>query len=104
MKDKPLVIVITLIGGLAASLCCIVNRAGLLTTLISVLVALVIFMIVGLIVNNIIVKQNKIVEEREIEEQIKQQALEREEEARKYREALGIGIGADTEEEQQKEE
>ena len=106
MKDKPLVIVITLIGGLAASLCCIVNKAGLMTTLISVLVALIVFMIVGSIVNNIVAKQNKIVEEREKEEQMKQQALEREEEAGKYREALGIETGADTEEEQkqQKEE
>ena len=54
MKDKPLVIIITLLGGAVCSICCILNRAGLLWTLLATLITLIVFMIIGLIVNRFI--------------------------------------------------
>ena len=57
MKDKPIAGLITLTAGLIACICCILNKAGLLTTLITVLAVLFVFMIIGLIVNSIVAKQ-----------------------------------------------
>ena len=57
MKDKPIAVIITLIAGLIAVICCIVNNAGLLGTLVTVLIVLFVFMIIGLIVNSIVTKQ-----------------------------------------------
>ncbi len=54
MKDKPLVIIITLLGGAVCSICCILKRAGLLWTLLATLITLLVFMIIGLIVNKFI--------------------------------------------------
>ena len=68
MKEKPLAIVITLTGGLVACICCIIRRAGLLKTLIAVLVSLIVFMIIGLIVNKIYMTIKTEVIEREKEE------------------------------------
>jgi len=78
MKDKPIVIIITLVAGLAACICCIINGAGLLATLVAVLVSLLVFMIIGMIVNAIIAKQR-----REAEERAKDEKMKAEEEARK---------------------
>ena len=54
MKDKPLVIIITLLGGAVCSICCILKRAGLLWTLLATLITLVVFLIIGIIVNRFI--------------------------------------------------
>ena len=64
MKDKPIAVIITLIAGLIACVCCIINKAGLLGTLIMVLVTLFVFMIIGLIVNSIVAKQGRDAEKR----------------------------------------
>ena len=69
MKDKPIVIIITLTAGFIACVCCILNKAGLLATLISVLVSMIVFLIIGQIVNSIIAKQDRIAEERAKDEQ-----------------------------------
>lgn len=68
MKDKPLAIIITLLGGSVACICCIVKGAGLLWTLLTVLISLFVFMIIGLIVNRISNQIRTEVEEREKEE------------------------------------
>ena len=88
MKDKPIVIIITLTAGLIACICCIINRAGLLGTLISVLISMVVFLIVGLIVNSIIARQDRIAEKRARDEKQRQ-----EEEARKNQEEETAGEG-----------
>ena len=64
MKDKPIVIIITLLAGLVACICCIIKSAGLLATLLSVLISMIIFLIIGQIVNSIIAKQDRIAKER----------------------------------------
>ena len=68
MKEKPIAIVITLTGGLVACICCIIRRAGLLKTLVAVLVSLIVFMIIGLIVNKIYMTIKAEVIEKEKEE------------------------------------
>ena len=68
MKDRPIVIFITLTAGLVACICCIINKAGLVTTLIAVLVSLIVFLIIGMAVNSVIARQSKIAEERAKEE------------------------------------
>ena len=88
MKDKPIVIIITLTAGLIACICCIINRAGLLGTLISVLISMVVFLIVGLIVNSIIARQDRIAEKR-----VKDEKQRQEEEARKNQEEETAGEG-----------
>ena len=65
MKDKPIVVIITLTAGLVACICCILKEAGLLATLIAVFASLLIFLVIGMIVNSIIAKQRHIAEERE---------------------------------------
>ena len=64
MKDKPIAVIITLTAGLIACVCCIINKAGLLGTLITVFVTLFVFMIIGLIVNSIVAKQGRDAEKR----------------------------------------
>ncbi|MBR3483157.1 MAG: hypothetical protein IKH42_00630 [Lachnospiraceae bacterium] len=64
MKDKPIAVIITLTAGLIACVCCIINKAGLLGTLITVFITLFVFMIIGLIVNSIVAKQDREAEER----------------------------------------
>ncbi len=54
MKDKPLVIVITLLGGAVCSVCCLLNGAGLLWTLLMTLLSLILFMFIGMIVNKFV--------------------------------------------------
>ena len=69
MKDKPIVIIITLIAGLVACVCCIINNAGLLATLLAVLVSLIVFLMIGQVVNSIIDKQKREAEKRRKDEQ-----------------------------------
>lgn len=78
MKDKPIVVIITLIAGAVASVCCIIKGAGLLATLVTVLITLFCFLVIGLIVNAIVSKQKYIAEER-----LKDIRMAEEEEARK---------------------
>ena len=78
MKDKPIVIIITLTAGLIACVCCILNHAGLLATLLTVLISLIVFLIIGQIVNSIFAKQNK-----EAEKRLKDEKQKLEEEALK---------------------
>ena len=80
MKDKPIVIIITLTAGLIACVCCILNHAGLLATLLTVLISLIVFLIIGQIVNSIFAKQNK-----EAEKRLKDEKQKLEEEALKER-------------------
>ena len=81
MKEKPLAIVITLVGGLVACICCIIRKAGLLKTLIAVLVSLIVFMIIGLIIHKIYTSIKQEVDEAE------QKRIEEEEAAREAEEA-----------------
>ena len=53
MKDKPIVIVITLLGGAIAAVSCIINGAGLTMTLVLVLVSLIAFLISGIVAHKI---------------------------------------------------
>ena len=79
MKDRPIVIFITLIAGLVACICCIINGVGLMATLIAVFSSLIVFMILGMIVNAIIAKQRTIAEERAKEEKFKEEEKKKEE-------------------------
>ena len=84
MKDKPLVIIITLLGGAVCSICCILKRAGLLWTLLATFITLVVFMIIGMIVNRFYteVKNEVIAAEKEKARLEEEERLRREEEAR----------------------
>ena len=63
MKDKPLVIIITLLGGAVCSICCILKRAGLLWTLLATFITLVVFMIIGMIINRFYTEvKNEVIE------------------------------------------
>ena len=53
MKDKPIVIVITLLGGAIAAVSCLINGASLTITLVLVLVSLIAFLIIGIVANKI---------------------------------------------------
>ncbi|MCR5331009.1 MAG: hypothetical protein K6E62_07465 [Lachnospiraceae bacterium] len=95
MKEKPLAIVITLTGGLVACICCIIRHAGLLKTLTVVLISLIVFMIIGIIVNKIYMTIKSEVEERDkelarIEEEARLARLE-EEKSREEEEASENG-------------
>ncbi len=84
MKDKPLVIIITLLGGAVCSICCILKRAGLLWTLLATLITLVVFMIIGLIINKFYTEvKNEVIEaDKERERLAVEERLKREEEQR----------------------
>ena len=84
MKDKPLVIIITLLGGAVCSICCILKRAGLLWTLLATFITLVVFMIIGLIVNKFYTEvRNEVAEaDKEKERLAEEERLKREEEQR----------------------
>lgn len=88
MKDKPIVVIITLTAGLVACICCILKEAGLLATLIAVFASLLIFLVIGMIVNSIIAKQRHIAEEREKDEKQRLEELEKEEQRKREEEEL----------------
>ena len=91
MKEKPIAIVIMLLGGAVASICCILMRIKLLYTLLIVLGTLLVFMVIGLIVNRIYSGIKAEIAEKEKEEawrleQERLAALEAEEEEERRRE------------------
>ena len=77
MKEKPLAIVITLIGGATACICCIIRKVNLLYTLLIVLICLVVFMILGLVVNRFYSSIKAEVDEKEREERTRREREER---------------------------
>ena len=80
VKDKPIVICVTLIAGFIACITCILNNAGLLYTLLFTFIALFIFMIIGSIANRFISGVNREVEEAEKAEQQRLEDEQREKE------------------------
>lgn len=73
MKDKPIVIVITLLGGAIAAVSCLINGASLTITLVLVLVSLIAFLIIGIVANKIYARikdelESKMARERIIKE------------------------------------
>ena len=78
MKDKPIVIIITLLGGAVSSICCILKGIGLLWTLLTTLICLFIFMIVGLCVNRVYLQIKSEVEAAEAEKKRIEEELQRE--------------------------
>ncbi|MCR4721200.1 MAG: hypothetical protein K5655_05675 [Lachnospiraceae bacterium] len=56
MRDKPVVVVITLLGGAIAAVMCLVNGMQLMTTLLIVLISLIAFLIIGIVANKIYAK------------------------------------------------
>lgn len=54
MKDKPTAVFITLLGGLIACICCIIRDVGLLMTLLTVFISLVVFLCIGLFANKML--------------------------------------------------
>lgn len=81
MKEKPIAIIITLLGGAVACVCCICKGTGLLWTLLFTLIALFVFIFVGLYVNSVYASIKADLDEREKER------LHEEEEARILAEA-----------------
>lgn len=75
MKDKPIAIIITLLGGASAYICCMIKQAGLLSTLLVVFIALLIFMIIGLVINKIYLSLKAEVNEQERLKEEEKQAL-----------------------------
>ena len=87
MKEKPLAIIVTLVGGLAACLCCIIRKAGLLKTLTAVLISLIVFMIIGLILHKVYSSIKQEVEEAEKKKKEQEEAEREAEEERLAEEA-----------------
>lgn len=80
MKDKPIVIIITLLGGAVSSICCILKGIGLLWTLLITLITLIVFMIIGLFVNKVYsdIRQELEAQKREQERIAEERRIERE--------------------------
>ncbi len=88
MKGKKVPTIIMLLGGLIASICCIANSFKLLVTLAVVFVALVAFLIIGLIIDKVISDINNEVRKKEEEEnrervRLAKEQQEKEEEERR---------------------
>jgi flagellar biosynthesis/type III secretory pathway M-ring protein FliF/YscJ len=58
-KNHNISALITLLAGAIAALCCLINRVPILNTLQSVLIVLIIFLVIGRIIEHIIFKINK---------------------------------------------
>lgn len=88
MKDKPITIVVTLLGGAIAALSCLINGADLFWTLTLVLISLVAFLIIGMVVNRIYTRIKDDIDRREAEERARREYEAAEEERRMNEEAL----------------
>ncbi len=103
VKDKPIVICVTLIAGATACICCIINKAGLFYTLLFTFIALFVFMIIGLIANKLVSGVNNEVKEAEEAEKkrLEEERLEKErlEEEEREREAAETAEAAKSREE-----
>lgn len=58
-KNHNISALITLLAGAIAALCCLINRVPILNTLEYVLIVLIIFLVIGRIIEHIIFKINK---------------------------------------------
>lgn len=104
MKDKPIVIYITLLAGLVSCIVCILNNAGLLNTLLYTLITLVVFVFIGLIANKIISEINHEVEEKDLAEKRRLEDEQREKERLEEEEAEARRAAAEAEKRAAEEE
>lgn len=98
MKDRPTVIFITLLGGLVACLCCIINGSDLLFTLAAVFASLFVFMLIGLAANKVFLYLRSEVsarEEAEKKAEEEQRKLEEEQKAESEAEEETTDEGTD---------
>ena len=93
MKDKPLVIVITLLGGAIAAISCLINGASLTMTLLLVLISLIAFLIIGIVVNKIYARIKDELESKMARERIKRESEEFEREKRENELAIARANG-----------
>ena len=93
MKDKPIVIVITLLGGATAAVSCLINGASLTTTLLFVLISLVVFLIIGIVANKIYARIKEELESKLARERMKRESEEFERERRENEMALARANG-----------
>lgn len=105
MKDRPFVGFVTLVAGLIACICCIVRGVGLFATLVTVLITLFVFMIVGMIANKLlksvhdeVIQYEKDEQERLIREKEEAEEREFQEHQRKLAEAENAGAAGSPEE------
>lgn len=80
-KNHNISALITLLAGAIAALCCLINRVPILNTLQSVLIVLIVFLVIGRIIEHIIFKINKAAYMAAVqaEEKARQAAAEQEE-------------------------
>ena len=75
MKEKIITLITMLVGGFIACICCIIGKFSLLHTLEIVLLSLVVFMIIGIILDKIVTNINNEVKKAE-EEKIEAEKIE----------------------------
>lgn len=82
-KNHNISALITLLAGAIAALCCLINRVPILNTLQSVLIVLIVFLVIGRIIEHIIFKINKAayIAAVQAEEEARQAAAAEQEEA-----------------------
>ncbi|MCR5431456.1 MAG: hypothetical protein K6E95_02750 [Lachnospiraceae bacterium] len=95
MKDKPLVIVITLLGGAIAAVSCLINGASLMITLLLVLISLVAFLIIGIVVNKIYARIKDELESKMARERIQRESEEFEREKKENERAIARASGTE---------
>ncbi|MCR4721104.1 MAG: hypothetical protein K5655_05185 [Lachnospiraceae bacterium] len=93
MKDKPLVIVITLLGGAIAAISCLINGADLFMTLLLVLISLVAFLIIGIVANKIYVRIKDELDSKSARERMMRESEEFEREKRENELAIARANG-----------
>ncbi|MCR5521519.1 MAG: hypothetical protein K6F44_06375 [Lachnospiraceae bacterium] len=93
MKDKPVVIVITLLGGAVAAVSCLINGAGLTMTLLLVLISLVAFLIIGIVANKIYARIKDELESKMARERVLRESAEFEREKRENELAIARANG-----------
>ncbi len=93
MKDKPVVIIITLLGGAIAAISCLINEAPLVMTLLLVLISLVAFLIIGIVVNKIYARIKEELDSKMAREKMKTESEEFERERRENEMAIARANG-----------
>jgi len=104
VKDKPIAIVITLLGGAISIVSCLINNTPPLITLIIVLVSLLAFMIIGIVAHKIYAKIKDEMEIKAAQEKNRLESEAFERERRENERALAAMSASQTEPEEEPRE
>ena len=104
-KNHNISALITLIAGAVAALCCLLNNVPILDTLKYVLIVLIVFLVIGRIVEHIVFKINEAAEMAAVQaEEEARKAAEREQEEAMIAAAAAMVDGEEVTEDEENEE